>query len=123
MKICIPSTQDEGLKSAVSEHFGRAPFHYIVNTETQAAEILAKPEGAHGQCVPVQALIANQVETVLCKGIGRGAAAQFSQSGIPVLRTSSATIAEAITAFQAKQLVPVNDSELCEGDGSHDHAE
>jgi predicted Fe-Mo cluster-binding NifX family protein len=123
MKICIPSTQDEGLKSMVSEHFGRAPFHYIVNTKTQTAEILAKPEGEHGQCVPVQALIANKVETVLCKGIGRGAATQFSQYGIPVMRTAAATIAEAIAAFEAKQLDHVHESELCEGDGSHNHAE
>lgn len=120
MIICIPSKEDKGLESSVSEHFGRAPFHYLVNTETREAELLAKPDGDHGQCLPARALIERKVQSVLCVGIGRGAAMNFASAGIPVMQTSAATLKEALTEFEAQQLLPINDDDLCAGH-SHDH--
>lgn len=121
MKICIPSMEDQGLKSAVSQHFGRAPFHYVVDTATREIELMAKPEGEHGACVPAHALMELGVETVLCVGIGRGAAMNFASSGIPVMRTNAATIEAAVAAFEGEQLSQIAESDLCAGHGAGDH--
>jgi len=120
--MCLPSTEQNGLASAISEHFGRAPFHYIVDTETEAVQLLPKPEGEHGHCVPVQALIAAGVKSVVCKGIGRGAVMNFTNAGIPVLNTQAQTIQDAVQAFKGHSLAPVDDDNLCAGhDHDHDH--
>ncbi len=122
MIICIPSLENKGLKSLVSEHFGRAPFHCIVNSTTGSTEVLAKPEGEPGHCVPFSALRQYNVEVVLCKGIGRGAVMNFTNAGIPVMRTSATTIEAAIQEFKNEKLAPVGENDLCEGhDHDHDH--
>jgi predicted Fe-Mo cluster-binding NifX family protein len=118
MIICIPSTEKKGPASAVSEHFGRAPFHYIINTETGGLVLQTKPEGEHGQCVPVQTLLRHQVEMVLCNGIGRGAVMNFKAAGIPVMRTSAATVAEAVQDVKLRKLTAVREEDYCSG---HDH--
>jgi len=121
MNICIPLKEDNGLESAISGHFGRAPFHYIVNTQTGEAELLAKSEGEHGQCVPAHTFIERKVDVVLCMGMGRGAAMSFSSAGIPVMQTTAATLKEAWAQFEAKKLVQMSEDDLCAGHG-HDHS-
>jgi len=119
MIICIPTIEDKGLESGTSQHFGRAPYHYIVNTKTHLKTILAKPEGEHGHCVPVQALIGKGVEVVFCKGIGRGAVNNFSQAGITVLKMTANTLRDALIEYAGQGLDPVTEADLCEG--HHDH--
>jgi len=113
--------EDRGLESTVSQHFGRAPYHYIVDTETRQADLLAKPEGDHGACVPARTLMKRKVETVLCVGIGRGAAMNFANAGIPVMRTSATTVAAAVEAFEGEQLEQIEEADFCAGHGHGDH--
>ncbi|MFP4494231.1 MAG: NifB/NifX family molybdenum-iron cluster-binding protein, partial [Puniceicoccaceae bacterium] len=102
----------------MSRHFGRAPFHHVIDTENRSAGILKKPEGGRGHCVPFQTLAGYKVQTVLCKGIGRGAAMNFASAGIPVMKTSAETIDEALRQLESGELTHLAEDDLC---ASHDH--
>jgi predicted Fe-Mo cluster-binding NifX family protein len=123
MKICIPVIESKGLNSTVSDHFGRAPFHIVVDLESRAVTPLQKTETCndetHGHCMPVDLLLAAGVNVVACKGIGRGAVNRLQSNQIGVFATHASTVSGVIDAFLAKQLCPVNESNLC--DGHHHH--
>lgn len=123
MKICIPVTTKDGLNSLISEHFGRAPHHIVVDLETMKHYALDKEESeAHGHCLPVQMLIKHEVGTVLCKGIGRGALGNFIANEIQVLVSQQDTVAEAITAYKTGGMPFVGEDQVCQGHGDdHGH--
>jgi predicted Fe-Mo cluster-binding NifX family protein len=46
MKITIPTTDDCGLESQVSDHFGRSPFFAVVDTVTGEVHLITN-QGQH----------------------------------------------------------------------------
>jgi predicted Fe-Mo cluster-binding NifX family protein len=119
MKLCIPTTEQNGLQSKVSEHFGRAPFHIVIDLETQAVSDLVKQNDCndedHGHCMPVDLLIENGVNMVACKGIGRGAVARLLANNIAVFSTTSNTVENVVKEYQTKILNLVSEDNICEG--------
>jgi len=125
MKISIPITENNGLDSIVSEHFGRAPMHLVVDIETLATRTFQKANSCddkdHGHCLPVDLLLENQVKIVACKGIGRGAVARLRQHDISLFATRATTVKEVVIEFQSNLLRPVSNEQICKGHGDHDH--
>lgn len=121
MIVCIPAIDKKGLASAVCAHFGKAPFHYIINTENNAIQLEPKPTGEHGHCLLVRTLLKHQVEMVLCDGIGRGAVLKFTRAGIAVMRTEAKTVEDALNDIKNNRLAEVREEDCCPGHGDHDH--
>lgn len=120
MKTCIPVSEDRGLQSPINEHFGKAPFHFIVDIDTGTSETVAKEEGCDGHCAPIQLLIDKGVRQVLCKKIGQGASDKFRQSGIDVKRTTAFTVQEALVEQSLRYLPDVSEEDLCHKHHYHD---
>jgi predicted Fe-Mo cluster-binding NifX family protein len=40
MRLCIPTIDDAGLDAQLSAHFGSAPYYTIVDTESEAFEVV-----------------------------------------------------------------------------------
>jgi len=134
--ICLPVIGDDGLDSKMSKHFGRAPYHLLVDTETGETELLIKlltgqgmaqchgeGQGAgvgccsevsheHGKCQPVEPLLERKVGAVLCQGFGRGAYQKMKRNGISVWITKAGTVKEALQDWRDGKLVPMLDREL-----------
>ena len=143
--ICLPVIRDEGLDSKLSEHFGRAPYHILVDTKTGETELLIKlltGQGrtqwqCHGEgqglgtgggvdfeppvkcgdrkCQPVEPLLERKVSAVLCQGFGRGAYEKMKRHGISVWITKADTAGEALQDWRDGKLLPVLESQLCSG--------
>ena len=47
MKICIPTTDNNGLESRAHGHFGSAPYFAVVDTETGAVRVEANAGQRH----------------------------------------------------------------------------
>lgn len=124
MKICIPSMDDKGLESTVSDHFGRAPYFTLVDTESNELEIMANPdchEGGGGEhsCHHSGHLKARKVDAVITGGMGRGALAGLNQAGIRVMVAGSGKVADMVRSVQdgsARDLVP---EQVCGGGAGH----
>jgi predicted Fe-Mo cluster-binding NifX family protein len=125
MKLCIPTIEQKGMASLVSEHFGRAPFHIVVDLASDACSTLRKDnacgEESHGHCLPVDLLLHNRVTVVACKGIGRGAVERMRANGIAVYATDAATVREVVARFKTSGLTPVGAQHVCQGHHDHDH--
>ena len=58
MKVCIPVTEDHGLQSPVSAHFGSAPLFMIVDIEGGSCRTVPNHNShrGHGMCQPLSVL-------------------------------------------------------------------
>ncbi|MBI5834240.1 MAG: NifB/NifX family molybdenum-iron cluster-binding protein [Armatimonadetes bacterium] len=128
MKVCVPVTADQGLDSAVSLHFGSAPWFAMVDTETGVTRMVVNGDSdhAHGACQPLRALGGESVDAVVAGGIGAGAMARLRETGMKVYLTRPGTVRRALAALAAGELMEASPAEACahhgEGDGCHGQA-
>ena len=121
MKICFPVQNDNGIESAVYNHFGSAPVFVVYDTGTSSVASISNRDQhhTHGSCNPMKALDNQKVDAIVVGGIGAGALTRLNQMGITVHRSQGATIRENIAMFQDKTL-PVLTVQGCCGGHSDD---
>ena len=120
MKICFPVQKDEGLDSAVYNHFGSAPVFMIVDTDTNNIAALDNRDQhhSHGACNPMKALDNQKVDAIVVGGIGAGALTRLNQMGITVHRSQAETIALNMALFTQQSLPVLTVQGCCGGHGS-----
>lgn len=119
MKICFPVQQDNGMESAVYNHFGSAPLFVVFDTDTKNIASINNQDQhhTHGSCNPMKALDNQNVDAIIVGGIGAGALTRLNQMGITVHRAQGATIRENMLLFQANTLPVLTVQGCC---GGHD---
>lgn len=117
MKICFPVQKDEGVESAVFNHFGSAPLFVVIDTETGAAATIVNNDlhHAHGSCNPLKALGAQKVDAVVVGGIGGGALNRLKQTGVKVYRAKAPSIKENLALLQSAALSEFAILQTCGG--------
>ncbi len=121
MKVCFPVQKDDGLDSAVYNHFGSAPVFMVVDTETNGIASINNGDRhhAHGACNPMKTLDSQRVDAIVVGGIGAGALSRLNQMGITVHRSRAETIRGNMVLFTAQGL-PVLTLQGCCGGHSTD---
>jgi predicted Fe-Mo cluster-binding NifX family protein len=120
VKVCFPVKVNQGVESAVFNHFGSAPVFVVVDTETsQVAEVINRDlHHAHGACSPLKALDGHPVDAVVVGGIGGGALSGLNRAGISVFRSAGATIGDNLARLRQGGLTPWLPGEACGGHGA-----
>ncbi len=120
MKICFPVQKDEGLASAVYNHFGSAPMFVVVDTGTGATSTINNRDQhhIHGACNPIRALDHQKVDAIVVGGIGAGALTRLNQMGIRVHHAQAATIGENLSVFETGGLPELTLQGCCGGHGN-----
>lgn len=125
MNLCIPVTEDKGLQSPVSAHFGSAPLFVVVDTDTGG--VRAIPNGNrhhdHGLCRPLESISGQAVDGVAVGGIGMGALGKLLSAGIRVFIAEGSTVEETLAAFRAGSLREATREAACGGHGAGMHGE
>ncbi len=121
MKICIPTSDDLGLKSSISGHFGGAPFFLIVDTETSELTPVKNQNQhhSHGMCQPLKSLAGHEIDAVVCTGIGAGALNKLNASGIKVLKATGTTVEQLVAAYKSNSLPEFPDQTVCTTHSCH----
>ncbi len=119
MQVCFPVGENEGLASAVYNHFGSAPFFIVVDTATNGFTVLDNQDRlhAHGACNPLKALQGRQIDAVIVGGIGAGALGKLHQIGIKVFRAKSPAIGENLALLASGELPEYALQHACGGHG------
>ena len=117
MKICVPAESDAGVEARVPEHFGRAPYLAVADTETGRVEVRSAG-GCHDDHHVGQIRGAG-AEAVACRGLGRRAFAALQEAGIPVLISNRDTVADVIEDARQGRLRSMDASEACGGGHNH----
>jgi predicted Fe-Mo cluster-binding NifX family protein len=117
MKICFPVQTDEGIESAVYNHFGSAPIFVVVDTDTNVLATINNRDQhhTHGACNPMKALDNQKVDAIVVGGIGAGALTRLNQMGIVVHRSRAATVRENMSMFTSKSLPELTLQGCCGG--------
>ena len=103
--IIILLTQNKGLESNVSSHYGRAPFLAIISEETLEVKEIIKNENHHfeGELSPPK-YYATLGKIVIAKEIGNNAFHSSKNFGLTVYLGAKDTLKETIEAYKEKQL-------------------
>ena len=117
MKICFPVQKDDGINSAVYNHFGSAPAFVVVDTDTKGLSTINNQDQhhSHGACNPMKALDNQKVDAIVVGGIGAGALTRLNQMGIMVHRAQAATIRENMAMYAAQSLPVFTLQGCCDG--------
>ena len=117
MKVCIPVSKNEGVKSKVYDHFGSAPLFIIVDSETLSAETVSNQDHVHrhGRCNPVAAIGGRDLDAVIVGGIGGRALERLNRDGITVYRSSRVTVGDAIAQLNEGRLPEMVPADQCAG--------
>jgi predicted Fe-Mo cluster-binding NifX family protein len=103
MRIAISSTENRGLDSQVSPHFGRCPYFVLVDVadgEIGAVETVTNPHYSHHQPGQVPAFIHDQgVDVMLTGGMGGRAFGFFEQRGIQAVTGATGTARHTLEQF------------------------
>ncbi len=127
MRLCVPTEDDRGLAATMAEHFGRAPFFTFVDVgggvDDDTARVVRNPDcHAHtGGCHHVPILEAHGADAVVCRGIGRRAAAALIEAGIAVHAPSARTVADIVTEFRQGRARALAPDAFCTGGGHGSH--
>ncbi|SEM01417.1 Predicted Fe-Mo cluster-binding protein, NifX family [Syntrophus gentianae] len=117
MKVCFAVLKDEGVESAVYNHFGSAPAFVMVDTETSGAETIQNQDKnhIHGACNPVMALGGRNVDAVVVGGIGAGALRKLNAEGIVVYGSLARTVKENLELLSEGRLPQLSVQHACQG--------
>ncbi len=121
MRLCFPVQRDEGITSAVYNHFGSAPLFIVVDTDTKEAGTIVNRDQhhAHGACNPIKAIDNQKIDAVVVGGIGAGALTRLNQLGIRVYRAQLPTVRENVSLFLEQKLSEYALQGCCSG---HSHS-
>ncbi len=104
MKICITSTGKE-IEAKIDPRFGRAPYFFIIDTDTDAMEVVDNSAVAESQGAGIGAaqLVSDKgVDAVLTGRVGPNASTAFKASGVKLFEgvSSQETVKEALARFK-----------------------
>lgn len=121
MKLCIPTVRGNEADAVICDHFGNAPEFTLYDQQTQRYETIKNPrtEHEHGQCRPMELLANRGIAAMICKGMGRNAAAAVERIGIKVFTTQGATVREAMDEFLSGRLIKLDPENSCQGHHCH----
>jgi len=117
MNICIPVTEEKGLESPVSQHFGSAPLFAMIDPDTRTCRFIGNrnKDHVHGQCQPLAALAGEKVDGVIVGGIGAGALSKLAAAGIRVWKSPGGTLVQVLDAYTAGILPEASPHTACQG--------
>lgn len=117
MRVCIPTVDEQGLRSRLSSHFGKAPYYMVVDTDSWEVRtvINTNEHHEHGHCTPLTSLAGLGVDAIVCRGLGRNALVRLRSGGVPVYVSGSWSLAGALGSFLAGDLEELTTEEACHG--------
>jgi len=125
MNLCIPVTEDQGLRSPVSAHFGSAALFLIVDTDSGGCRAIPNRNAHHdhGMCQPLASLAGADIDGVAVGGIGMGALVRLQAAGIRVFISHLPTVEETVAALKTGTLAEATPATACghHGQGPHGH--
>ncbi len=122
-RIAIPVSENRGMMSPVSRHFGKSEGFIIVNADGTGVVYLDSVSArTGGECAPIQALHWNGVEDILCYSMGRGAYARCLELGLRIFQLAMGNIvSEVLSEVSRGQLKHFGEDGLCASHDNHRH--
>jgi predicted Fe-Mo cluster-binding NifX family protein len=123
-RIAVSASENNGLDSIVSPHFGRCPYFVLVDLtegEVKTAHVVPNPYYNRHQPGQVPGFVhSQQVDVMLTGGMGGRAIAFFQQVGIQAATGATGTVRHALEQYVGHQL---QEAEPCHESVEHGHGQ
>lgn len=121
MRLCIPTINDKGRLSELSDHFGSAPNFVIYDSDADSCQSIANSnaEHEHGTCHPMSNLQGLEIDAIVCRGIGRRALQRLHQNGIKVYTADVASVDDVAKSLAEEKLKELAAQDACQGHDCH----
>ena len=123
MRICIPTQDAKGLDSKVCEHFGSAPHFIIYETEHKTFSVIDNGDKnhMHGMCHPLSQIGMENIDVVICGGMGVRAIGRLAEAGMKAYRTTRGdlSVRDIIKQYQENSLEEITYESACRDHGCH----
>lgn len=109
VRIVVPVSNEKGVDSQLSQHFGRAPYYAIVDLD-EKGNIVSKniipntSEHFGGVGLPPDRIIQLKPKALVTYGLGSKALKLFQDARVAVLRTEANTVREVVNAYNNNEL-------------------
>jgi len=114
---------ENGLDSTVSGHFGHCKAFIISTVENgEIVKVEVMPNQGHTSCAePVIQLVSQGVDVLITMGMGMRPFMAAQQQGLTVVRSSDATVGEAVRTYMKGVAELMDRDGLCGGGGGGCH--
>ena len=121
MRICIPIETNEGLEAKTFAHFGSAPYFLIYDADKETFEVISNSDKhhMHGMCHPLKALENQNINAVVCRGMGARAVQKLNGDGIRVYKAITETVDEIIKRYKEDFLEEITLENACVDHNCH----
>jgi predicted Fe-Mo cluster-binding NifX family protein len=136
MKIAVPCVDGTGLRSRISEHFGRSPYFTVYDTDENSVEIVSNSNPHHGPASDGEendhghghvhghgyaflSLSEKGVDVLLCRGLGMRAMRLFNDKGVKVFCGVRGSVKDAIDSFNSGELEEAGPQHACHSGHHH----
>lgn len=108
-RIVIPVSEEQGIDSRLSQHFGRAPFYAIIDLDENgkiigSGTIANTSEHFGGVGLPPDRILQLRPKALVTYGLGSKALRIFQEANVAVLRTEVDTVREVVNAYNNDEL-------------------
>jgi predicted Fe-Mo cluster-binding NifX family protein len=109
VRIVIPVSEEKGIDSKLSQHFGRAPFYAIIDLDEKGnvigeETISNTSEHFGGVGLPPDRILQLKPKALVTYGLGSKALGIFQNACVAVLRTEAITCKEVVEAYNNNEL-------------------
>jgi len=109
VRIVVPVSDEKGINSHLSQHFGRAPFYAIIDLDEKGqvigqGTIANTSEHFGGVGLPPDRILQLKPKALVTYGLGSKAIKMFQDAGVAVLRTEANTVREVVNAYNNDEL-------------------
>ena len=109
VRIVVPVSEEKGIDSQLSQHFGRAPFYAIIDLDENGkiigqGTIANTSEHFGGVGLPPDRILQLKPKALVTYGLGSKALKIFQDAGVAVLRTEANTVKEVVNAYLSNEL-------------------
>lgn len=121
MRICIPIETNEGLEAKTFAHFGSAPYFLIYDADKETFEVISNSDKhhMHGMCHPLKALENQNINAVVCRGMGARAVQKLNEGDIRVYRAAAETVADIVVRYKEGKLEEITVETACVDHSCH----
>ena len=114
MKIAIPTDGTKGLNENVAEHFGRCLSYTVLDENGNLIEIIENTSShMGGEGLPPDLLKKNNIDVLLCRGIGPKAIELCNQFSIKTYVDNSKTVKEIFNNWKKNELSKATLDDSC----------
>jgi predicted Fe-Mo cluster-binding NifX family protein len=109
VRLVVPISEEKGIDSQLSQHFGRAPFYTVIDLDEKGqimgSETIANTsEHFGGVGLPPDRILQLKPDSLVTYGLGSKALKMFQDAGVAVLRTEANNVKEVVNAYKANEL-------------------